>query len=199
MRDIKDLYTPEYYESLKMRAWRASIIASAVVKVFNPATVIDVGCGDASILGCLSSFGVDVCGIEFSENVIAYLCIPRERVMFGDMRQPFWISLNRVGRLVLCFNVAEHIDPDCTEVFLDNIVLFGDQILFASMDKFEGSPRVVNCRKTDFWEESFVKRGFQIDREKVQEIRNLVGDLRKKPVMKMVVDFLIYGRRCFDD
>ena len=191
MRNLNTVYFDSYYRSLESRGWRAQILCSAIIAEIQPLTIIDVGCGHGELIKYIEKeFKFDVWGLEATPRAVANVNFDKRKVMLWDLR----VAIPRVIKrdLAICFNVAEHIDVGCEEIFISNLVKMGKMVLFAAVEEFGGdSDKIVNLRPHDFWRELFLKQGMIERKEIAEKIRDNVGNWRRKPVMKMVVDNLI--------
>jgi 2-polyprenyl-3-methyl-5-hydroxy-6-metoxy-1,4-benzoquinol methylase len=81
----------------------------ALIKdVFEPARVLDVGCGPGFLMLFLAELGIEVEGIDFSPSS-RELAPPevREKIMVGDVAEPQ--APERSADLVICREVLEHL------------------------------------------------------------------------------------------
>jgi SAM-dependent methyltransferase len=79
-----------------------------IKEVFQPARVLDVGCGPGFLMHFLAELGVEVEGIDFSPSSPA-LAPPevREKILIGDVAEPH--VPERSADLVVCREVLEHL------------------------------------------------------------------------------------------
>lgn len=192
MRDLDAIYSEVFFESLLARSWRAPFLCTAIVKVLSPKRVMDVGCGTGDLVQYFKKLGVSAYGIECSRNAYAHALAP-EKLWIVDLRNPL---VNEAGfDLVTCFNVAEHIDVESTEIFIENLTMLGRSVLFAATSNDAFKHRLVNIRPIDEWKEMFEVLGFEEDVESVRRIVLMLGDLVKKPIIKMISANLILMRK----
>lgn len=196
MRDQTEFYRESYYLSLHQRVWRAPVIGGAILAALKPKTVIDIGCGAGEFVDyCLKS-GIVARGVERSEEVRKALIFPEEFVTYYDLRSPIRLVEEDTFDLALCFNVAEHIDPECEKTFVENVSHFANRVLFSASSDYNGeSLRIINLKTKSHWRSLFEEQGMFERPEYEKQIKDLIGGWRKRPVIKMVVDNLLYMER----
>src|SRR4051794_36459671 len=99
--------SPLYYENRQRRALRsAQASVPVLVKMFEPQSVLDVGCGRGEWLAALREAGInDVCGIDHAPAFSGNLAVPRGLLTTFDLSYPF--RLQREFDLALCLEVGQ--------------------------------------------------------------------------------------------
>lgn len=125
---------------------------------YAPEHVLDVGCGIGAYLKLFKNLGaktvVGVDGIPSDATALS-----AGEYIFHDLAQPF--QLDRVFDLVICTEVAEHIDGRYSEVLLDNIMRHaGSCILFSAAEPEQPGHGHINCKPIRHWLERFAARGW---------------------------------------
>src|SRR5258707_14163794 len=62
-------YSDEYF--LQVDAWQVAsypLMAQSIVTVFEPETIVDIGCGGGGLLSELKKLGIRCAGIQFSDG-----------------------------------------------------------------------------------------------------------------------------------
>lgn len=90
------------------------------------------------------------------------LVIPHERFSQQDITLPGLKEKipEKNFDLTISSEVAEHIDPQDTETFMDNLTSFSDVILFSAAIPGQGGTHHVNEQWPSYWIEKFSARGF---------------------------------------
>jgi SAM-dependent methyltransferase len=79
-----------------------------IKEVFEPQRVLDMGCGPAALMYLLHELGVDVHGVDFSENSVTLAPEPMgERIIVGSVTESH--VPDRSFDLVICREVFEHL------------------------------------------------------------------------------------------
>ncbi len=188
------LYSKEYYHSLEEREWRGPILGQAIIDVLKPLSVIDIGFGHGEVMRYLLSKGLNVYGIERSIDAIRVSGVPTKKAWVFDLTLPHQ-PVPRKFDLAICFSVVEHIEPEYEKNFIQNVQALADRIIFSAINSFPKSDRIVNCRPLSYWEEAFATYGMVRSQTEEEYIRELVGEKRRKFMMKIVVDNLLFMRR----
>ena len=115
------------------REWE-NAIGEHIVRTLQPASMIDLGCGVGSYLeGCLRAQCTDVLGIEIAFDVAKLYFVKEVEpyIRYGDVTAD--LNLNRTFNCVMSFEVAEHIDGQCTNNFIKNLTeLTNDHIILTA-------------------------------------------------------------------
>ena len=137
----------------------ARIILPIVFKFVNPSSVIDIGCGLGTWLAVCEELGVkDYLGIDGDYVNTKMLTFPMSNFRTTDLRNKF--DFNRKFDLVICLEVAEHIQESSTDNLIKSLVKHGDTILFSAAIPGQGGQNHVNEQWPKYWQEKFKPHGF---------------------------------------
>lgn len=137
----------------------AGIILPIVFKFVNPTSVIDIGCGLGTWLSVCEELGVkDYLGIDGDYVNMKMLTFPTSHFRTTDLRNKF--DFNRKFDLVICLEVAEHIQESSTDNLIESLVKHGDMILFSAAIPGQGGQNHVNEQWPKYWQEKFKHHGF---------------------------------------
>ena len=126
-------------------------------------SVIDIGCGIGQILRACSEAGAKtirgVDGTWVNKNM---LVIPPECFTPSDISQPNLAEKIPEKKLDLTVSseVAEHINSEDCENYMNNLVSFSDVILFSAAIPGQGGTHHVNEQYPSYWIKKFEARGF---------------------------------------
>lgn len=128
-------------------------------ETFNPKSVIDVGCGNGTWLKAFSKFEnvKELTGIDNSDK--SNLVIPEEWFHSIDLTRPF--NLNKKADLLLCLEVAEHLDEASAETFIKSLCNHSDVIIFSAAIPAQVGVNHVNEQWPEYWRELFAKQNFE--------------------------------------
>ena len=136
-------------EGLKHAEWFVPLL----VKVFNPKTMIDVGCGTGHFVEKARLLAIDAYGIEGATR--AHMGLGTAPMAWEDLRKPLpQQHPYRWGRgdLAICIEVAEHIEPEYADVFTDNLCLLSDTIVMTAAPPGQGGLQHVNEQPEEYWQ-----------------------------------------------
>lgn len=140
-----------------------------------PKKILDIGCGTgtwlsaAKILGAKEVLGID--GVNIPDNIMK---IKKKEFLCKDLTKP--IKLKKNFNVVLCLEVAEHLDKKYSDILLRTLTNHSDTILFSAACPGQKGENHLNCRWPDYWQKKFNKLGFKcIDayRQKIWEIKSI--------------------------
>lgn len=160
MKPLEEIYGPKFFARRDKLLWRATIICPAIKGVFNPESVIDVGCGIGEYVQYFNEeMNIQADGIEGSEASRPYLM--SEKIAILDMRVKQNVRLR--SDLVVCFEVLEHIEAEYSDIFIENLTRLSDQILVSAAPPGAGGHHHVNCQPQKYWINKFMKFNYGYD------------------------------------
>ena len=134
-------------------------VLSILFDEIMPQSVVDVGCGLGTWLSVARAMGVeDIAGIDGEWLNPGQLEVDPRLIHRVDLEKGF--SLGRNFDLVVCLEVAAHLNERYAEQFIANLVDHGDVVLFSAGIPHQGGHHHVNERFPDYWAAIFDKREF---------------------------------------
>jgi SAM-dependent methyltransferase len=155
--DFTDMFDAHDGSRDKRRA-NAGYLADILWKYYQPASVIDVGCGMGFFLNACAAQGAAVTAVDGDWVKPLDVEIDKDAYVYADLNQPF--SHDRRYDMAASIEVAEHIDPDRSESFVDELCALSDVVLFSAGIPGQGGAGHINLRFQDFWAELFAARGY---------------------------------------
>lgn len=157
----RTVYDDKFFDYINVGARRsAAIVVPFVLRHFPAKSVCDIGCGQGAWLQAWLRCGVsDVAGVDGGYVNQDRLLFQKELFVQRDLGQAF--DLGRLFDLVVSLEVGEHISPQSTETFIDNICRHGDAVLFSAAPEGQGGTQHINERSYDFWRDAFCARGYR--------------------------------------
>jgi SAM-dependent methyltransferase len=159
---MKAGYDAAFYHRRDARvAASAARIASILIDLAAPSSVVDVGCGLGTWLQAFRTLGVaDVLGVEGSWVEPGDLLIPRDRFLAHDLREP--LHLDRTFDLAISVEVAEHLPPDSAEAFVTSLTDLAPLVLFSAAVPHQGGTHHVNEQWPEYWNRLFAAAGYAV-------------------------------------
>jgi SAM-dependent methyltransferase len=137
-------------------------VVPILIEMFQPKSVLDVGCGIGTWLKSFYDFGVtDVMGVDGDyvdrEQLKQY--ISENLFKPADLTYPF--NLQRKFDLVLSLEVAEHLPEPSALGFIETLCKHGDTIIFSAAIPHQGGQNHVNEQWKEYWINKFYSFGYQ--------------------------------------
>lgn len=193
--DLSRLYGADFF-----RDWGATnqkyletagTIASVLYERFHPRRMVDIGSGSGIYASTFRGFGVEVVALD---GVIPppehSLCPPD---FIRDFREPV-INEWGIFDTTFCFEVIEHIPPDRSEIFLDNLGQFGDLLLLSYAPPGQGGTGHFNEQPKRYWVGKLAEHGFTYDKPATGSILEYFKG-NKTPYMWMTENICVFRRR----
>jgi SAM-dependent methyltransferase len=125
-------------------------------------SLLDVGCGTGTWLKAALELGLDdIFGIDGVDINPADLLIPSERFKCHDLTTS--LKLDRKYDLVLCFEVAEHLEEESGRLLIKTITDHSDNILFSAACPGQEGQNHINCQWPIYWQRIFNEQGYVCD------------------------------------
>ncbi len=169
-REISDNSIFLLEEELPMCSIFPKEILDLTLELFQPRSVLDVGCGTGISLDYFIGKGVNAHGVEGSELAISKA---RHAAQITRHDLNFPVDLGRQFDLVWCFEVAEHIHPKYVSAFLKTLTSHGDLILLSAARPGQGGLGHLNEQPAEYWIEQMAEFGFQFDELNSEKYRSL--------------------------
>lgn len=158
----RHVYSSEFFDYIDVGS-RASarLVAKLLLKDMSVDSLLDVGSGHGAWAAEWLAAGVkDVVAVDGAYVQTDQLAIPSDRFVAHDLSSP--LDLGRRFDLVQSLEVAEHIDPENADLFVDNLVRHGDVILFSAAVPHQGGEHHVNEQPPEYWRKRFAERGYEV-------------------------------------
>lgn len=142
----------------------ADRLAQWVKMYLNPKEALDLGCGPGIHTYALNENEVPCIGIDIDERV-------DEK---NYLRQESLLDLNGkyTADLVICFEVAEHIDPTYNDEIVNQIyqsMKSGSVLMFTAAQPGQGGVGHINNRHKSYWKNKFEQIGLIYDEQIVKD------------------------------
>ncbi len=170
-QSMTEIYDEEFYKMHNDWEKEYRFIANELNAMTNPGSVLDLGCGNGYLLKTFAEKGKKIKGIDGSFNAINSIQYPlRENFHQKDLRQPLY-----VGRydLVICSEVAEHLEEQYADLLIDNICRSSKRYIFftGATPEQTGGVNHVNLQQHEYWIEKFSNHGFHLLKKQTAQLR----------------------------
>lgn len=185
MNPVEEIYKESFFSKRKSLIWRAPILCKIIKDVFkliDGDKIVDVGCAIGEFVKEFPNIGLYAKGIEGSSAVIKYL-IPGIEVSIFDIRKPFpnnYLCIGKIYDLCMCLEVAEHIDREYVDIFIDNLCYLSKKIIISAASPGQQGHGHCNCQPKEYWEIKFGIRNYKRNIEKEKYFKKLLEPYKRK-------------------
>ena len=143
----------------------------------------DIGCGPGIYVDSLRSAGLDATGCDIDEKMVEsdYL----QKINLFDLDDP--------SDIVLCLEVAEHINSEKNDEIVNSIVKNlkdAGYLIWTAAHKGQGGDGHINCQDKEYWADKFIKAGLIRDHFLEQQI---IEKIKQGPHMGwFVINLLVF-------
>ena len=168
-RQLNDLYRQGWYEVEQISYHQieteegpfAERLAQWIATELAPATALDIGCGPGTYVRALRAVGIEATGIDTDDRVVGK----------AHLQQKSLFDLEHQSELVICLEVAEHIDPMQSQAVAQSVaaaVAPGGTLIWSAAQPGQGGTGHINCQSKDYWTEQLQAAGLERDEETEQ-------------------------------
>lgn len=167
-------FTPDVYEAIREGAMRsARVIVPLVYELFEPRTVIDVGCGEGFFAREFAMSGCKVAALDESverEGLETFAGGGELHRMHADLAAgDAWAYRAHTKEggfdLAVCLEVAEHLSPGAADAFIGTLCALAPIVVFSAAIPGQGGHGHLNEQPPAYWVERFERHGFEVSGE----------------------------------
>lgn len=191
MKPVEEVYSGRFFRNRHKLHWRAEYVCNGIIKVLNPKSVVDVGAATGDLVAKFNELGVESYGIEGSKEAQNYVIT--DKMVYGDVR----FDITEWGwvypcDLCTCFEVAEHLEPEYADQFVDNLSYLSDQILISAAPPGDTGYGHLNCQSQEYWVKKFCDKGYYWCQSVAEQIKEEWYPWRKKDGIRAFFRTLMY-------
>lgn len=136
----------------------AEIIVPILIDWYKPKTVLDLGCNVGWWLYWFYQNGVkDATGVD-GDNMAKDFKLNDYNLVISDLTKP--IELRFKFDLLLCLEVAEHLDEKYSDVLVNTACRHSDTVFWSAATPGQTGYNHVNEQPHEYWIEKFNERGY---------------------------------------
>lgn len=184
---LEEIYNDMFYSKmLKRNSKVASSMMPIIISMLQPHSMVDLGCGQGIFCAEAKKYNVEVLGIDGDYVDRKHLLINENEFYAYDLSKP--LQLNKRFDLAISLEVAEHIEPECADIFIDNLTSLSDVIVFSAAIPMQGGTNHVNEQWPSYWNRKFEERGYKVS----NCLRNIfwnnknIGAIRRQNILLFV-------------
>lgn len=144
----------------------ANSLARWIKEELNPASVLDIGCGPGTYVESLLDTGINATGLDIDDRVYgkSYL-----------KHQSLFDITNEKADVVICLEVAEHIEQEKEDIVVEKVVsTVGKTLIWTAAAVGQGGIGHINCKHKEEWAEKITKAGLNRNLEREEELKNYI-------------------------
>lgn len=155
-------YDGSFYDSFEESSLRsAQVMVPLVMELLSPKSVADVGCGLGIWLSVFQSHGAsEVLGFDGDYVDRKRLRIPQENFRATNLSHP--PPADRRLDLAMSLEVAEHLRPASSELFVEFLTSLAPVVLFSAAIPEQPGTAHNNPHWHSYWHELFARRGYKV-------------------------------------
>lgn len=156
-----EYYDNDFYAELEKSVAKSSKhLVPIICNNINPKSVIDFGCGNGIWLKAFENAGIkNYCGID--GDYVKKEIFKADFNNFIPKNLNHEINLNKKFDLVLSLEVAEHLNPESSEIFIKSLCNHSDSIIFSAAIPAQKGTNHINLNFQSYWCKIFQKYGYQ--------------------------------------
>jgi cyclopropane fatty-acyl-phospholipid synthase-like methyltransferase len=145
-------------------------ILDKTLELFNPKSVLDLGCGVGKSLDYFLSKGIFVTGVEGSKIAIRKSNHPELIIQYN---LEWELNLNKKFDLVWSLEFVEHIHPKFVNNLLKTFSNHSDKIVMSAAQPRQRGFWHLNEQPETYWIKQFEKYGYRFNKDKTEELREI--------------------------
>lgn len=153
-------YDEAFYQHQKEGSLKsAQVVVPMIMRLLNPRSVVDIGCGVGTWLSVYRQQGVQsVLGVDGDYVDRKTLLIEESDFLPRNLSEP--LQLDQKYDLAQSLEVAEHLDEKHAERFVATLVGLSDVVLFSAAVPFQLGTEHVNEQFIEYWIRLFQKHNY---------------------------------------
>ncbi|SDH92234.1 Methyltransferase domain-containing protein [Pseudobutyrivibrio sp. 49] len=160
---VSHIYDENFYDDINKIKLDEEIVVPYIIDRINPKSVVDFGCAEGNWLAQFKKNGSNIEILGFDGDYVneERLSIESQEFRAVDLRDS--IKLDKKYDLAMSLEVAEHLEEEYADIFIDNITNASDNILFSAAIPGQGGVHHVNEQWQSYWIKKFRDRGYGVD------------------------------------
>ena len=142
-------------------------IIDRTIELFNPKSILDLGCGTGKSLDYFISKGMAAVGIEGSTLAIRKAKNPKAILKYNLNRE---LNLNKRFDLIWSFEFVEHIHPKYVDNLLKSFSNHSNKVVMSAARPGQGGDGHFNEQLETYWIKQFEKYGYRLNIDKTEEL-----------------------------
>lgn len=157
------IYNSEFYNMIADIIQDEKEIIPYMLERLTPKSIVDFGCGEGRWLMEVKKYdpNIEVLGLDGYYINRDRLQISQDEFIEVDLRKK--IELTKKYDLAISTEVAEHIEEEYVDIFLNNLTKASNCILFSAAIPGQGGRHHVNEQWQSYWVKKFENLNYKVD------------------------------------
>ena len=152
---------PYIHDEIVHNSGAAEQVLPVLFEVYNPQSILDVGCGLGNWIQVAKKMGVnDITGVDGDYVNRSLLKINAEEFVEKNLTEPF--DLGRKFDLAICLEVAEHLPHSSANGLIQSLTSHADVIMFSAALPGQGGQNHINEQWPKYLQKLFLKHDFEM-------------------------------------
>jgi hypothetical protein len=188
------IYDNRFFQNtIKLEADSAAGFVTVILKYYQPASLVDIGCGAGIYLREFQKSGVkELLGLDGSPAAREEFLLAESQLIIFDLAKKY--NFKKKYDLGLCLEVAEHLRPEDADTLVGTIIAASDNIIFTAAVPGQGPRSIghINEQPHQYWIDKFAARGFSYLEAQTEAMRR---ELAEKGVVWWIVNNLMVFKK----
>lgn len=135
--------------------------------MFQPSSVVDVGCGPGHALSYFAEQGVAIFGLDISDESARRFAPEVVRAHLHSVDVTCWLRDWRYQRfdLAICWHLGEHVHQRHACNLVEGLTRLAGRIHWSAAPPGQNGVHHINCKPPDWWAERFAQFGYLVNRD----------------------------------
>lgn len=154
-------YSPRFFANIAPGSIEsARLLLGMLFKLYQPKSVIDIGCGQGTWLAAAEELGaIRLAGLDGPWVDPATFLSKNIHFHTADLESDF--DTGEKFDLCISVEVAEHLSPNAAHRFVRNLCTASDVVLFSAAIKHQGGVMHLNEQPQSYWARLFDQSGYE--------------------------------------
>jgi SAM-dependent methyltransferase len=155
-------YGGTFFKDLSEGSYKsAKVMVPELIKIINPKSVIDIGCGLGAWLKVFEENGIkEIFGIDGEYVNTSNLIIDKSKFLKHDLKQS--LSIDKKYDLCISLEVAEHLPKESAESFVESLIKLSDVVVFSAAIPMQLGTHHINEQYPEYWANIFANKGYVV-------------------------------------
>lgn len=185
-----NIYNNKFFQNtIKLETKSAADFVDVVLKYYQPASIVDIGCGAGIYLKEFEQRGIkNLLGIDGSSAASEEFLLSLDKLEIFDLTKKY--KFKNQYDLGLCLEVAEHLEESSADTLIETITNSSKNIIFSAAVPGQGPRSIghINEQLPEYWIEKFKHKNFSYRKEKTEKMRQ---EMKDKGVVWWIVNNLM--------